>query len=269
MPPFDPPLTVAEIASCFSDFNNIESIKIGGQGEVFRASNASFGEFALKIYSPQSEVRVQREVDTLRILDHPNIIKLIQHDKIMIRGNLCHYTITPFITGKDLQKLVSENDLLSEDGAKRFLILMSDALIAIWFERIVHRDIKPANILKKRDGTFILIDLGIARHLDMTTYTRWGQWLGTRGYMSPEQALAQNNLTVKSDIFSLGITCFEAFCGTHPFLQDQNNIMQNVSPPKAKDLVSCSSRLSDLLEQMMQNRAVFRPKPSEIIDGLR
>ena len=268
MHPFDPPLSVEEIVSCFPDFLNFEKIAVGGQGEVFRASNQNFGECAIKIYAPHSEFRVQREVDALETLNHPNIIKLLQHDMIQIRNTQCPYMITPFVDGNDLKKLMRENYLLNENDACRLLIFMSNALIALWSERIVHRDIKPANIIKKTDEGFILIDLGIARHLDRTTYTPWGDWLGTWGYMSQEQALAQRYLTVKSDIFSLGITCFEVFCRRHPFQCNQRMIMQNILPPRANDLKNCSIRLSDLLAQMMQPSAVLRPKPSEIIAEL-
>jgi serine/threonine protein kinase len=146
---------------------------------------------------------------------------------------------------------------------------MAEVLDILWARRIVHRDIKPANILRRSEGSFILIDFGIAKFLDRTTYTRWGMSLGTPGYMSPEQVSAPRSLTVKSDIFALGITAFESICGTHPFSCNQQLIMQNSAHPTASAVRGCSNRLSDLLEQTMQYRAVFRPGPRDIIRILR
>lgn len=269
MPPFDPPLLANEIASCFPEFNNIQFVKTGGQGAVFQILHPDYGDCALKIIAPNYEIRTEREVNALRNLSHPTIIKLFHYDKIQIRNSLCPFTITPFIYGKDLQKCINDRYLLNENEAIHLLISMSEALQSLWAKRIVHRDIKPGNILKKDDGSFILIDLGIARHLDRTTYTRWGQWLGTPGYMSPEQAYARRDLTVKSDIFSLGITSFEVFCGEHPFLKDQRKIMQHIIPKNAKEIKNCSELYSDLLAKMMLYRAVLRPTPNDIINILR
>lgn len=269
MPPFEPPLSANEIATCFPEFNNIQHVKTGGQGAVFRILHPDYGDCAIKIIAPNYEIRTEREVEALRILNHPTIIKLFHYDKTQIRNSLCPFTITPFIFGNDLQKCINNRDLLNDNETTLLIMSMSEALQSLWAKRIVHRDIKPGNILKKDDGSFILIDLGIARHLDRTTITRWDQWLGTPGYMSPEQAYARRDLTVRSDIFSLGITSFEIFCGEHPFLNDQRKIMQDFIPKKAKEMKNCTELFSDLLAQMMLYRAVLRPIPNEIINILR
>jgi len=265
MSQFTPPLTAREISLCFPEYSNIQSISSGGQGSVFRGSHQGFGDCAIKIIFPDSEIRIKREIDALININHPNINKLLAFDRVEIRGKDCSFIISPFISGDDLQRHIRNSNLLSENEALQLLKEMALALDCLWVLRIVHRDVKPANILKRNDGVSILIDLGIARHLDRSTLTQPGHWLGTIGYMSPEQSLAQKNLTIKSDIFSLGITCYEALCGEHPFQHQQGLIMRGFNPNNASDIVICTPVLSDLLAHMMQHRAILRPLPNSII----
>ncbi len=265
MAPFNPPLTIQEISQILPILNNISLIKTGGQGAVFKANHPHHGLCALKVIAPQFSERTEREVISLGEIDHQGIIKLLDYNKVHLRNIDCPYTLSPYIPGKDLQKCRQDNEIFDESLINTFLITMAEALKVLWSKRIIHRDIKPGNILKTPSNTFILIDLGIARHLDRTTLSRFGQWFGTLGYMSPEQALAQKNLTVLSDVFSLGITSYEILCGQHPFQNDQHIIMRGVLPDKAANLVQCSQETSDLLEQMIQNRAIMRPNPEDII----
>lgn len=268
MPPFNPPLTIQEVSLILPTLSNISLIKTGGQGTVFKATHPSYGLCALKVIAPQFSERTEREVISLREIDHQGIIKLLEYNKINLRNVDCPYTLSPYIPGKDLQKCRQDNEIFEENLIKAFLISMTEALKVLWAKRIIHRDIKPGNILKTPSSTFILIDLGIARHLDGTTLSRFGEWFGTIGYMSPEQAMAQKNLTVLSDVFGLGITAYEILCRQHPFQRDQNKIMRGVIPTKAADLVQCSLETSNLIEQMLQYRAIMRPNPEDIIRKL-
>jgi serine/threonine-protein kinase len=80
----------------------------------------------------------------------------------------------------------------------------------------VHRDVKPANILVRSDGVVKVVDFGIA-HLDASTeMTRTGQVLGTLAYMSPEQIKGEHT-DASTDVYSLGVTLFQAITGTLPF----------------------------------------------------
>jgi serine/threonine-protein kinase len=169
------------------------------------------------------------------------------------------------VEGKDLQGEIEDSGSLDEPKVRQILGSMCDALSLLWAYRIVHRDIKPSNILLRQDWSAIVIDLGVARHLDMTSITANGHWLGTPGYMSPEQANAQKALTVKSDIFALGITCYEALSGEHPFYRNQALIMRGSAVSPVRYRVSCSTLISDLFARMIERRPVLRPMPNEIL----
>jgi serine/threonine protein kinase len=110
---------------------------------------------------------------------------------------------------------------------------------------------------------FILIDLGVARHLDKTTLTSYGFTLGTIGYLSSEQMKAQRNLTCKSDMFSLGIVLLEAGLGHHPTNYNQKEILN------IRDLVEDEYvrgwQFATLLEKILAIKAYERPHPEEVI----
>ena len=86
--------------------------------------------------------------------------------------------------------------------------------------------------------------------------------------MSPEHAKGERQLTVKSDVFELGIAAFFALCGEHPFYGDQARIMSGNAPPTARDRVSCSNLISDLLANMLRARPLLRPMPEQILSIL-
>lgn len=269
MPPFDPALSETEIAPLFPDFDIQDTVKAGGQGAVFRIEHPVHGDSALKISSPVFYERVAREIQALRTIEHPAIHKLLDYGHENLRGQSCPFTITRYIEGEDLQDRIGNSGPIDEPQVRRIMSAISEALEVLWANRIVHRDIKPANILLKADGLPILIDLGVARHLDMSSLTATGHWLGTPGYMSPEQAAAQKSLTVKCDIFAFGITCYEVLTGEHPFYRNQALIMRGSPASPLRDRVACSAETSDLVARMIERRPVFRPMPGEIIRILR
>jgi len=106
-----------------------------------------------------------------------------------------------------------------------------------WDRNIVHRDLKPENIIIKKNGTPCIIDLGIARFLDMEELTKTIEPIGpcTPIYASPEQ-LSNNKKSIdpRTDFFCLGIISLEMFLGVHPYdphylnnFSIIENIMQN------------------------------------------
>jgi serine/threonine protein kinase len=265
MPPFDPPLSDAEIAPQFPEYTCEGIIKTGGQGSVFKMKHPENGECALKVTAPVFYERVERETEVLKSIDDPTMYKLIDYGHFQIRGQLCPYTITVFIEGDDLQSVLRSEGAINEDRVKKILVSVCTALNIMWRKRIVHRDIKPDNIMIRNDRSAVLIDLAIARLVDRTSLTLDGHWLGTPGYMSPEQAKAVKTLTVKSDVFALGIIGYQALTGQHPFAQNQVLIQNNIPVLPAINISSCSQQLSDTLGRMFQHRPVLRPSPTEIL----
>lgn len=268
MPPFDPPLSDAEIAPYFPEYRCEGIIKTGGQGSVFKVNHSAYGECALKITAPVYYERVEREIGVLKSIDDPTIYKLVDYVHIKIRGQVCPCTITVLVEGGDLHSVIKSEGAIDQDRVEMILTSVCTALNTMWLKRIVHRDIKPANIMIKKDNSAVLIDLAIARLVDRTSLTLDGHWLGTPGYMSPEQAKAVKTLTVKSDIFALGITCYQSLTGQHPFAYNQALIQNNAPITPAANISGCSRSLSDLFDTMLQYRPTLRPSPAEILNQI-
>src|SRR6266853_115610 len=86
-------------------------------------------------------------------------------------------------------------------------------------EGVIHRDLEPANIMLDAQGRVIVMDFGLARTLGGDGMTRTGVMLGTMEYMSPEQAQAKN-LDARSDLFTVGLICYELLTGKMPYHAD-------------------------------------------------
>jgi len=268
MATFVPPLDVTELEEAFRSLRGIEIINIvksGGQGVVAKVILQGCLA-ALKVFTPESQARGSREIELLGSLKTSSIVPLVDFGDIHLRGQKCRFVITKFVEGIDLRSLLQNGGTLDEPECKQFLREVADALLELWKMRIVHRDIKPDNIIRGVDGRFILVDLGIAKGLDMPTITQL--WVGTPGYMSPEQAMGKRNLTVKADIFSLGVTAYELLTRAHPFCSSQEGIMNGCVPNRPEDIVCCSTLLSDVIMWMLSSSPLGRPMPAEIIERL-
>jgi len=258
-----------ELAKQFPNYQIIRLLgEPGGQGEVFLIQLEDDSKAALKIYYPANLVfRINREIEAIKQIQSEAMVDLIEAGTITLSSQSCKYLITSYIAGKDLRTFLTEGNRLSNDQAVKVCKRISKAIDELWKKRIVHRDIKPDNILLSDKGDFYLIDLGIAKYLDKTTLTAAGRNPGTLGYMSPEQALGYRNLTLKSDIFALGITVFECVTGNHPFNSDQNLI--GCKDPQTLDYSQFQDTfLKDLVRRMIRIRPADRPSSGDVIQKL-
>lgn len=220
----------------------------GAIGIVRKAVRKTDGrQFAVKFLAPDPKyieeavfadvaVRFKREGERGAKLDHPNLLKIFAYEE-NIEG--CrfetHYPTNPFllmerVDGKSLESYIRRRP--ATDRGKfvvtrerlHIAIQIANAISDLHKSRLIHRDIKPANVfLFKAAGTnsvpFAKVgDFGIVKwgdfHASLSTgvLTATNQkGLGTLKYMSPEQAIAPRDLSVRSDIYSLGITLFELF----------------------------------------------------------
>ena len=190
----------------------------GGMCEVYRARQLLFDrQVAIKILrrslalSPESRQRFLREARNCARLDHPAIITIYDVDEWEERP----YIAMQYIDGGSLEGLIDKGL-----NALRGIEIMADvanALACAHEIEVAHRDLKPDNILIASDGRVKVADWGLAKCLDgAQDLTHAGVVLGTPEYMSPEQIMSKP-LSMKSDLYSLGVLLYEVLTGCLPF----------------------------------------------------
>lgn len=175
------------------------------------------------------------EAHTAGVLDHPNIMKVLdageQDDKL--------YIVMEYIDGGEtLAAHCHPSRLLPFKSVAEIVYTCAIALDYAHRRGVVHRDIKPTNILLPRDGVLKIGDFGIAQH---TLYenTEVLGLVGSPNYMSPEQ-VQEETLTGQTDLYSLGVVMFELLTGTVPYQATQLtqlvNKICNEPPPSLREL---------------------------------
>ena len=156
--------------------------------------------------------RFMQELNILSDLDHPNIIKVLDHG---VTEQYFYYAVDYYPKG-DLADAIKSGRLTTENTVA-YVLQIARGLAAVHSAGILHRDIKPNNILFMNADTVVIADLGIAKDLACTeSLTVDGQVMGTPFYMSPEQ-IGSKVIDRHSDIYSLGVLFFEMLTGDRPF----------------------------------------------------
>ncbi len=159
--------------------------------------------------------RFLREIRFVARLTHPHILPLLDSGEA---GGLPYY-VMPYVDGRSLRELLDRRRALPVDEAVAIAREVADGLHYAHAAGIVHRDIKPENILL-HGGHAMIADFGIARAVDAAADDRTttiGLTVGTPAYMSPEQAIGEERIDGRSDVYSLGVVLFELIAGVPPF----------------------------------------------------
>ncbi|HLH64308.1 MAG TPA: protein kinase [Solirubrobacteraceae bacterium] len=159
--------------------------------------------------------RFRREARAVAQLSHPNVVGVIDAGEDGGRP----YIVFEYVEGETLKQLIRRAGPLPITDAISYAIAIARALGAAHARHIVHRDVKPQNVLIASGGIAKVTDFGIARTLDEDGLTSDGRVLGTTDYVSPEQALGED-VSGRSDLYSLGIVLYEMLTGEVPFRAD-------------------------------------------------
>ena len=204
----------------------------GGMGIVYLAEQDKpiKRQVALKIIKPGMDserviARFEAERQALALLDHPNIARIFDAGTT---GLGRPYFVMEYVEGKPITDYCDRHKLTIEDRLRLFLQICH-AVQHAHQKGIIHRDIKPSNILvSPQDDQAVpkIIDFGVAKALsqpltERTLVTEQGQLFGTPEYMSPEQAeMANEDIDIRSDIYSLGVLLYVLLAGVLPFDSD-------------------------------------------------
>jgi len=261
------------------DYRVLRRLGAGGMAEVYLAEQQSLGrQVALKVLLPSlasDATYVQRFLNEARAaasLVHKNIVQIYEVGQT--QGH--HFIAQEYVPGKNLGQVVQRHGAFEPGLVLDILRQVVSALCKAHEMGIVHRDIKPENILLSNSGEVKVADFGLVRvqHTDTQTLTQVGVAMGTPLYMSPEQ-IEGRPVDVRSDIYSLGITCYHLLSGVPPHtgetalaiaVQHLNTTprpLENVRP----DLPSSLARI---VHQMISKKPDGRPaSPSLLLGELR
>jgi serine/threonine protein kinase len=189
----------------------------GGMGEVYRADDLKLAQpVALKFLPAHlsndgaSLARLYREVRVARDVSHRNVCRV--YDIGEVAGH--HFLSMEYIKGEELSSLLKRIGRLPADKAVEISRQICAGLSAAHERGVLHRDLKPANVMIDERGDARILDFGLAEIFKDSRAQ--GVIEGTPAYMSPEQ-LVGGDLTVRSDIYSLGLVLYEIFTGKRAF----------------------------------------------------
>ncbi len=267
----------------------------GGMGLVWLALDSELRRpVALKLLRPglaieeKHTTRFRREALAIASLRHPNIVQIYGTGE----AHGYHYLAMEFIEGPSLatvlEALPRDRARTADDLARATAVpsfarpgvsyemaiaeLVAPVAEALGFAHdagLVHRDIKPSNILLRADGTAVLADFGLAKGDEDPALSLTGDPIGTPFYMSPEQAYVSGSKRIdhRTDIYSLGVTLFEALSGERPFRGDSFleviESIRSTIPPSVRALAPTTTRNASAVV----DRAMRREPEERYVDA--
>jgi tetratricopeptide (TPR) repeat protein len=187
-------------------------------GSIHRAVDSATGQLVavkvLELPTPELVERFLREARVLAAIVHPAVVRYVAHG---VDGT-SPWIAMEWLEGEDLA-LRLERGPLEVARALGLAETIADALAEAHRLGVVHRDVKPSNVFLCRgdDREPRLIDFGIAHVAATRRLTSDGHFIGTAGYMSPEQISTPERVDGRADVFSLGCVLHEALTGTPAF----------------------------------------------------
>lgn len=255
----------------------VEEMGRGGMGVVYKGYEESLSRFvAIKVLAehltrdPQFVKRFQREAQAAARISHPHIVPIYYVGEDGGR----HYFAMEYLTGGSLESELHRSGRVEPLRAAQWMLETARGLAAAHAEGLIHRDIKPANLMLDREGHVKIGDFGLAKATTQATrLTGTGYFLGSPGYLSPEQCRGEE-LDGRSDIYSLGVTFYELLSGQIPFSGDSPaalvlNIIQS-EPPAIENLnPNVDGELRRILGRMMaKERDARYPSARELVRDL-
>ena len=241
----------------FQIYQTLKLLGEGAFGEVWRVRNKISGkEFAMKIIKKNpnfKEKSIFNEINILKKLDHPNIVKILDFyystDKFFI--------ITEYCTGGELFQEIKRRNIFTEDQTAFILYQIFSAIRYCHKMRIIHEDIKPENIMiTKRENNYLhikLIDFGTAKIFKEGNMQKG--MVGSAYYIAPE--VIRGTFDESCDIWSIGVIMYIMLVGSPPFdgVDDDeilNSIRKGIYSTSSKNYIKLSNNAKDLIKKLLE-----------------
>ncbi len=254
--------TMLQIGDQFDHFQIQAHMAQGGMSDIYRAFDlVHHRDVVIKVPDqsmlgdPAQFERFQRELEVMKSLDHPVILKGLGSGKY----NRIPYLVTEFVEGKSLRTLMESSASLPTEEAVSLIMKIANGMAYCHQNEVIHRDLKPENILITADNQPVIMDFGLAltKGSHRVTYSNLSATMGTPDYMAPEQIDGQRG-DQRTDIYALGTIMYELLAGKTPFTGDTNmavmaqhlngtaprldKINPSVSPQIAAIVATCLAR---------------------------
>jgi len=210
----------------------------GGMGVVHRATQLDLARtVALKVITPaladdpDFRARFVAESRAAASIEHPNVLPVYSagdHEGVL-------YIVMRYVDGPDMRALVRAAGGLDPERAAQIVAQVGAALDAAHGHGLVHRDVKPANVLIDAQEHAYLTDFGLTKRLASTAdQSRSGGWVGTLGYVAPEQIRGER-VDARTDVYALGCVLVHALAGRPPYVRETDEATMwahlNAPPP--------------------------------------
>ncbi|MCA9069071.1 MAG: protein kinase, partial [Planctomycetaceae bacterium] len=209
--------------------------------------------------------RFQRELDILKKLKHPNIVRCFGGEC----KNKRQYYAMELVEGGTLEEMLDQKGRLAWELVVEFGLQMCAALAFSHKHGVVHRDIKPGNFLITSSGRLKLGDFGLASVTAARRITAEGRTMGTYHYMAPEQ-IRGKEIVPQTDLYSLGCVFFELLSGQPPFEGETaaeilHQHIKTPAPRVGQFAPDCPAGLEQLVSDMLQKKVEERPPDADTV----
>ena len=231
-----------------NQYVKLKSLGCGSFGKAFAALDRNDHRIyamkqvsLVKLYkSPLGLAQLERAIELLRNLNHPNIIKL--REVLYVKETASAYLVTDFCECGSLATIMKSGRLAARLVRSIFARLAS-AVAYLHGRRVIHQDIKPGNVFVSKEGNIVLGDFGLCHPFDTVAGL-----FGTAMYQAPEaldiDSDVENCEGGKEDVWSLGVTLYEMLFGATPF--SGRNIYEIIACINEKKLVAPEAVDDDL-----------------------
>jgi len=226
----------------------------GGMGITYEAEDlTNYQRVAIKAVSLR-EVQdwkilelFEREARVIANLNHPQIPKYLNYFYIDTKQDRRFYLIRELVSGDSLATWVEKGWHPTEVQVKQVAIQILEILSYLHqlTPPIIHRDIKPENVILRPDGKIFLVDFGAVQDIYRHTMSFSGTFVGTLGYMSPEQL--RGKAYCASDLYSLGGTLLYLLTHRYP-----DELPQKRMKIDFRSCVKISPEFTDWLEVILE-----------------
>lgn len=251
----------------------LRPIAKGGMSEVLEVEDAFSGErFALKwlTRSGRARKRFDREYEAMIRLNHPSVVRVYHYGVQDQRP----WMTMELVDGDPVQRFAKLLGRPGTEARTRALLnvagQMAQALDHVHRRGLIHRDLKSANVLVLPDGRVKLIDFGTAKiEQPMEEITGVGEFVGTYAYASPEQ-LRGKQLSLRSDLYNLGVLFYRMFTGKLPFYGDgvydiAKQHVESAPLPPIERTPQLTQELNDLILRMLEKNPDRRPRSARVV----